>query len=224
MEIVAGIHRVDEASSNIAHSNVYLLINVKDLVVIDTGTPGNAKKIVDYIEKIGHKPNEVTTIILTHYHMDHAGSAKDLKDLTGAKVAASPEDAEYITGNQPYPKPKNLFLRAASSFIKVAPVPVEILLKDGDIIKDLTVISTPGHSPGSIMLLDKEKKALFSGDPLRAENGKVTSGPKHFAWDQEKEKVSIRKVSSQDFDILLTGHSDYLVGGASTAVKAFAKQ
>jgi len=77
MEIIEGIHRVDEASSNLAHSNVYLVINEKDLVVVDTGMPGNAKKIVAYIQKIGHQPSEVSTIILTHYHIDHAGSVKD---------------------------------------------------------------------------------------------------------------------------------------------------
>jgi hypothetical protein len=39
MEIADGIYRVDEASSNMAHSNVYLLINGKDLIAIDTGIP-----------------------------------------------------------------------------------------------------------------------------------------------------------------------------------------
>lgn len=38
MEIIEGIHRVDEASSNIAHSNVYLVIDGKELVVVDTGS------------------------------------------------------------------------------------------------------------------------------------------------------------------------------------------
>ncbi len=51
MEIAPGIHRVDEASSNIAHSNVYLVADGKNLTMVDTGTAGNAKKIVDYILK-----------------------------------------------------------------------------------------------------------------------------------------------------------------------------
>jgi len=70
MEIVEGIHRVDEASANMAHSNVYLLIEGDELTVIDTGTAGNAKKIVDYVQKIGRQPSNVSTIILTHCHMD----------------------------------------------------------------------------------------------------------------------------------------------------------
>ena len=53
MEIVEGIHRVDEASANMAHANVYLVINGQELAVIDTGTPGNAQKTVEYIQKLG---------------------------------------------------------------------------------------------------------------------------------------------------------------------------
>ena len=58
MEIIEGIHRIDEASSNFAHSNVYLVINGKEMLVIDTGTSGNAKKISIscYEMYLGHNP------------------------------------------------------------------------------------------------------------------------------------------------------------------------
>ena len=222
MEIIDNIYLVDEASRNIAHSNVYLIINGKDLIVVDTGTAGNAKKTVAYIQKLGHQPNEVSTIILTHFHMDHSGSAKELQELTGAKIAASPQDAAFISGETPYPKPKNFLIRAAQSFIKPAPVPVEIKLKDGDSIGDLKVFFTPGHSPGSIMLLDEKRKALFSGDTLRLDGVKVTCGPENFSWDKTKENESIIKIANLDFDVLLPGHGEFLRGKASDAVKEYA--
>ncbi len=217
--LTSGIHRVDEASSNIAHSNVYLIDNGTELIVIDTGTPGNAKKIVQYIQKLGRQPNEVSTIILTHYHMDHAGSVKELQELTGAKVAASQADAAYINGTQPYPKPKNLLLRAANNFIKVSPVPVSITLKDGDKIAGLIVIEASGHTPGSIFLYDPVRKALFSGDTLRLDGDKVTSGPKQYVWNEEKEKASSSKLANLDFEVLLPGHAAYLTIGATAKVK-----
>lgn len=98
MEIVEGIHRVDEASGR---SNVYLIIDGPSLLIVDTGLPGNAKKTVEYIQKIGRKPNEVTTIIITHYHLDHIGSLKELQTLTKAKVAVHADDADYVSGNTP---------------------------------------------------------------------------------------------------------------------------
>ena len=75
MEILEGSHRIDEDSSNFAHSNVYLIIDGKGMLVIDTRPSGNAKKNVANIQKIGRQAFEVSTIILTHYHMDHIGNA-----------------------------------------------------------------------------------------------------------------------------------------------------
>jgi glyoxylase-like metal-dependent hydrolase (beta-lactamase superfamily II) len=221
LEIVNGIHRVDEASKNMAHSNVYLVINDKELTVVDTGTPGNAKKTINYIQEIGRQPNEVKTIILTHFHMDHTGSLKELKVQTGAKAAASEADSEFISGKKRYPKPKNLLMRAANSFIKVEPTDIDTILKGGMRIGDLEVIETPGHTPGSIMLYDAQRKTLFAGDTLRFDGKKVSTGPKQFCWDEAKEKASIEKIVSLDFDVLLPGHGDPAMHNAASLVKEY---
>ena len=223
MEIIEGIHLIDKASRNIAHSNVYLVINGKELIVVDTGTAGNAKKIVSYVQKIGHQASEISTIVLTHHHRDHVGSAKELKDLTNAKVAAHFEDAEFIAGKKPVPKLKNVLFRAALSFMKSSPVEVDIALKGGDKIGSLTVIDVPGHTPGSIALLDKQRKALFVGDTLGCNGGKVTAdrAPKQFIWAADRERESIEKISLLDFDIMLPGHGEVLKTNASNALKEF---
>ena len=222
MEIIEGIHRVDEASSNMAHSNVYLVINGKELTVVDTGTPGNAKKIVEYVQKIGYQPSDVTAIVLTHFHMDHAGSAKNLKDLLpNAKVATHAEDADYVEGKKPLPKPKNILFRAVSGFVKLEPVPVDVRLKDGDKIGSLTVIDTPGHTPGSIALLDETRKTLFAGDTIRYDGKKVTGAPENFSLDPAMAKASIGKLAVLNFDIMLPGHGETLRPNAQDAIKEF---
>ncbi|MCW4029110.1 MAG: MBL fold metallo-hydrolase [Candidatus Bathyarchaeota archaeon] len=222
MKIVEGIYRADEASNNIAHSNIYFIVNGEKITVIDTGTQGNAKKIVTELEKLGYHASDVSTIILTHFHMDHVGSAKDLKEATGAQLAASAIDGEIISGVKPYPKPKNLLMRAATSLIKASPVHPDITLKDNHVIAGLKVIATPGHTEGSIMLLDEERKVLVAGDTLRLDGEKVVTGPKQFVWDENKERESIRKVADLDFEVLLPGHGEHLKGNASAAVKALA--
>ena len=221
MEIIECIHRVDEASANMAHANVYLVINGEELTVIDTGTSGNAQKTVKYIQKIGHQPTQVKTIILTHFHMDHMGSAKELKDLTNAKVAVYTEDADFVSGKKPLPKPKNILFRAASSFVKPAPVQVDIILKEGDKIAGLTVIHTPGHTVGSIALLDEERKVLFAGDTLRYDGKKVSGAPEQFTADPKQVRESIAKVSTLSFDIMLPGHGATLTPNASEEIKKF---
>jgi glyoxylase-like metal-dependent hydrolase (beta-lactamase superfamily II) len=164
----------------------------------------------------------VSTIVLTHYHMDHAGSVKNLKDLTNAKVAVEVEDADFVAGNKPYPKPKNPLMRAASSLIKVTPVNVDVTLKDGDSVGTLKVIHTPGHTPASIVLLDEQRGVLFAGDTLRFEGGKITGAPKHFTWDATKERESIKKIAGLRFDVMLPGHGELLTTDASKAVGKFA--
>jgi glyoxylase-like metal-dependent hydrolase (beta-lactamase superfamily II) len=221
MEIVEGIHRVDKASANMPHANVYLVVNGEEITVIDTGTSGNAQKTVEYIQKLGHQPSDVKTIILTHFHMDHMGSAKELKDLTNAKVAAHIEDADYVSGKKPLPKPKNILFRAVSSFAKPVPVQVDITLKEGDKIANLSVIHTPGHTPGSIMLLDEERKALFSGDTLRYDGKKVSGAPEQFSTDPNQVRESIAKASKLNFDVMLPGHGETLKPNASEEIKKF---
>jgi glyoxylase-like metal-dependent hydrolase (beta-lactamase superfamily II) len=221
MEIIEGIHRVDEASANMAHANVYLVINGEELTVIDTGTSGNAQKIVGYVQKIGHQPSDVKTIILTHFHMDHMGSAKELKALTNAKVAVHTEDADFVSGKKPLPKPKNILFRAVSSFVKPAPVEVDIILKEGDKIAGLTVFHTPGHTPGSIVLLDEERKVLFAGDTLRYDGKKVSGAPEQFSIDSNQVRESIAKVSTLNFDVMLPGHGEILKPNASEEIKKF---
>ena len=224
MEIVEGIHRVDEASANMAHSNVYVLINGKELTVIDTGTGGNARKTVEYVQRIGYKPTDVTAIVITHFHMDHMGSAKELKDmLPNAKVAAHEADADYISGKKPMPKPKNLLFRAVSSFVKPEPVSVDISLKENDKIAQLTVLHTPGHTPGSIALLDETRKAIFVGDTLRYDGEKITGAPEQFTMDASQAKKSLHKITQLNFDVMLPGHGEPLKGHASEAVKMFAE-
>ena len=222
MEIIEGIHKVDEASANMAHSNVYLAINRKEIIVIDTGTSGNAKKIVKYIQKIGRQPAEVTAIVLTHFHMDHVGSAKELKDLLpNAKLAVHEADADYVTGEKSVPKPRSILFRAFSSFIKPARAQVDLRLQDKDRVEQLTVIHVPGHTLGSIALLDEARKVLFVGDTLRFDGKNVSEAPEHFSLDPNMARDSIAKISKLNFDVMLPGHGEPLRPEASDAVKKF---
>ncbi len=76
--------------------NHAFLITGKHLLLIDTGFPYQAKKIIRFIRAIGRGPEELSLIILTHHHIDHRGSARALKKLTGAKIAAHTDDTPFI--------------------------------------------------------------------------------------------------------------------------------
>lgn len=215
MEIVEGIHRIDEASNNPAHSNVYLIVNGQELIIIDTGTPGNAGKIVDCVQMLGFRPSDVKHIILTHHHRDHVGSALELRNLTTAPIAAHADDADFISGKKAAPLPGG----RARPAVLVDPVLVNIVLRDGDRISGLTVHHAPGHTPGSMMLLDEKRGVLFAGDTLRYDGTRVTSAPEEFTLDMAKMRDSIAMASKLQFSVMLPGHGLPLTVNATDEVK-----
>lgn len=220
MEVIPNIHRID----GLRGCNVYLVSDKDGLILIDTGMPGNAQKIIDYVNSINRKPSEITRIVLTHCHMDHVGSVHELKGLTNAKVAIHQDDAPYLTGEKSQPSPKGavgIAFKAFSPFLKSKPIQPDVLLKDGDKVGRMTVIHTPGHTPGSIALYDSERKLIFVGDTLRYQNGKVTGPPEQFTPDMSEALRSIKKISLLEFDLMLSGHGDPLLPNASQMVKEF---
>ncbi len=216
VKIAEGIYQIEGINGN-----VYLVEDGEKLILIDTGLPRSGNKIIKYLEKLGRNPTDVSTIVLTHFHIDHVGSAKKMKEATGAKVAVHELDADYVAGKRAPPKPKNLIFRAFSSVVKPSAVEVDLPLNDGDKIGKLRVIHTPGHSEGSISLLDAERKAMFVGDAIRFTDGKITGPPEQFTLDPARAKESIGKIGTFDFDIMLSGHGKPLMPNASQKIKEF---
>ena len=216
MKIADGIYQVEGVNCN-----VYLAEDGDKLILIDTGLPRSDKKILKAIKELGRKPEDVTTIIITHFHIDHIGSLKKMKQATNAKVAAHELDADYIAGTRPAPKPKNLMIKALNSVMKADPVDLNIKLKDNDKVGRLTVVFTPGHSEGSISLYDSERKVMFVGDAVRFMDGKMQGPPERFTSDPQKGEESIGHLATFDFDIMLSGHGQPLMSEASKKVKEF---
>jgi len=221
MEIVPGIHQVDGVNGN-----CYVLERNNGLVLIDTGLPKNSSRIVSYVRDTLHRdPATITTIILTHHHIDHTGNVAAIVAASGAKVAILADDAPYLAGEKAAPLSwgiKGLLIRAFSLFVRQEPVKPDILLHDGDAIAGLTVIHVPGHTPGSIALLDKASGVLFIGDTLRYNGTAIEGPPPQFTPDMAAARQSIRKIAALEFDTLLSGHGVPLKGGAAQKVRDFA--
>jgi glyoxylase-like metal-dependent hydrolase (beta-lactamase superfamily II) len=171
MQITPHIHAIRTPLGPAKDRFVYVYIVYGErIVVIDTGFAGAEKLILDDIRSAGRDPSDIDCIVLTHGHPDHTGSARTIRDLFGCTVAAHPQDRHAIEN----PDPALLSGPAPGVPPLVSgPVPVGKLLSEGDMISvgkglDLTVLHTPGHSPGSIALLLKSEGALFTGDAVQA--------------------------------------------------------
>jgi glyoxylase-like metal-dependent hydrolase (beta-lactamase superfamily II) len=223
MEIIPGIHQVDGVNGN-----CYILVR-DDLTVIDTGLKGSGKKILDYIrEEVHRDPAEIRTIIITHFHMDHVGGVAALKAAArNVQIAMGSGDEGYVDGTVPLPAYSGLkgtLMHIAGFFMQTGYFSPNLLLHDGDRIDGLLCLAIPGHTPGSIGLLDETKKAFFSGDIFRSDGTNVSGGPLQFTMDLSREQESRKKIAALDFDILLPGHGVPLRNGASEKVRNFLEQ
>lgn len=136
-------------------SNCYIIGSeaTKEGMIIDPGA--DADEIMENIKKLGLK---IKLIVLTHQHPDHVGAAGQVKEATGAAVAAHVEAAKYLPQSPSY-----IF----EPPYQASPYP-DRLLKGGDSldIGDLhfTVLHTPGHTPCGISLVGNG--VVFTGDTL----------------------------------------------------------
>ena len=223
-EIIPDIYQVD----GIRGCHVYVIVD-NGITVIDTGMSGNVKTILSTIKSLGYGPSDVKRIIVTHSHMDHTGSLKALKDETKALVMAGEADADVIEGKKPMAVPKmplliRLLVPLLMPFLKGKPAPVDLRLKDGDkipVLGELIVVGLPGHSPGNIGLYSPSKKLLFSSDTLRMKGDEFIK-PLNYEGDKAQSLASIKKMGSLDYEIMLSGHNDPIMAGASRKVAAYA--
>ena len=146
---------------------VYLICGEK-ITLIDTGVAGSRETIFDYVGSIGRKPEEISSVILTHSHPDHIGAAKSIKDSLGCRFmihAAEKPWAEDVDRQfQERPVPGFHTLVEGSVTIDHTFQDGEILTLDKDL--ELNVFHTPGHSKGSTSFLLKKDNALFCGDTI----------------------------------------------------------
>ncbi len=136
-------------------SNCYIIGSeaTREGMIIDPGA--DAKDIMRAVEKLGLT---IKLIVLTHRHPDHVGAAAQVKEATGAELAAHIECAKYLPQSPSY---------IYEPPYEGAPKPGRIL-KEGDSIDigglHFTVLHTPGHTPCGISIYGEG--VVFTGDTL----------------------------------------------------------
>lgn len=201
-------------------ANSYIVL-YGDPTLIDSGMPNNGKRIIAYVNNM-HA--QLKYILLTHAHMDHAGSAHYLKEKANAKVAIHEADAPYLNGSKKFTMPKGfsgLLYMVLYPFISPKPFEPDIKLKDGDLINGFEVINIKGHTEGSCAFYHRETRSLFIGDSISMETGKPSLPPDRYNYDTELLKRSLKRLLDLDFENFFPGHGDPIIGGAGKIVKEF---
>jgi hydroxyacylglutathione hydrolase len=190
----------------------YLLAFDQDLILVDAGMPGYAGRVLRKMSSLGQ--GDLRLIYITHAHIDHYGSAAALRKATNAPIAIHAADEYDISrGESPLGEPRGrgrivgAMMPLVERLITLAPSKPDIILKDGDSLRDYGldayVLHTPGHTMGSTSLIVEDRFA-FVGDLLS------TSGKPHaqrlFAQDWSVIEDSIDRVKSVRPEWIYTGH------------------
>lgn len=223
IELVEGVYRVQRTLG----CNVYILRDERT-VMVDAGFPVDAGRIMREFDDGELADPEL--ILVTHYHLDHTGSLSKLKERYGCPVAMHAEDADVMEGSRDYEvfkvdRLRTLYYRLLGPLLfPWSNVDVDMRISDGEVIDalgGLEVIHVPGHTRGSILLYQRERGLLFTGDTVRNENGVLDGPPPLFSTDIEEAFFNIRsRILGLDFDILMPGHGDPVFGGGREALNS----
>jgi hydroxyacylglutathione hydrolase len=86
----------DIFSIKLGINSSYLIRGVKGIVMVDAGMPNKIRAFKRKLARLYIKPNDIKLIVLTHSHFDHAGSSKDIKEFTGAKIVIHGSEKVFL--------------------------------------------------------------------------------------------------------------------------------
>ena len=191
-----------------------LISNNNKLLLIDTGFPGQLEEIKKAIEDEGFKFDNLEAVVLTHQDIDHVGSIKKIIDeLSHVKVLSSAGEAEYINGSKTptkvaylennlnnLPHEAKIMYEKFKSFYECNKVNIDVTLKEGDSVNgfdNLTVIDTPGHTPGHISLYANDSKTLIAGDAFIVKDDEICLTDAELNFD-EASSIILQKINRRN--------------------------
>lgn len=220
LEIIPDVYQLSIKRANV------ILIAEKELTLIDTGFPGSSARITDFIHRLGRSVAEISLIIITHNHFDHAGGLAELRRITSARVAV--HQADIADTEEPTASPgvvrrllRTPALATLRSVFSVQTGDDDIQLVGDELLKPLgglRVVHTPGHTLGSISLFSPSNKLLIVSDAL---NKRHWLPPKLASVDLTQAMDSIKKMARLDFDILCFGHGRPSTGDIRVRMQRF---
>jgi glyoxylase-like metal-dependent hydrolase (beta-lactamase superfamily II) len=190
-------------------TNCYILKSGSELAVVDPG--GNPEVILAKTSELG---GTVKYVIDTHGHIDHIAANCEVVEATGAELLVHDLDAKMLA----HPD-RNLSNLMGVRFTSPAP---RRLLKEGDKVLvgecEMTVLYTPGHTPGGICLL--AQGFAFTGDTLFVDSIGRVDFP---GGSEEQMMTSLRRLQLvlKRETVLYPGHGEPGTFGRALLVNPF---
>ncbi|MGW4631360.1 MBL fold metallo-hydrolase [Nocardia sp. NPDC004415] len=220
--------------------NMFLLREGRDLTLIDAGWHGDAALIEKSIRSLGHRPEDVQAVLLTHAHLDHVGALNHLHRHYAIPAYTSPTEVPHAHGDYhesatPLDVIKRLTDRdtlawaariTAAGGLRKNPVPhIHPFPTEGplDLPGHPVPVPTPGHTSGHTAYHLPEAGAVATGDALVTAHptSKITGPqplPNFFNHDTPATIAGYTTLESLPADLVLPGHGPIWPEGITTAV------
>ncbi len=202
------------------------------IVLIDAGMDSSGADILRGLDVIRAKATEISSILLTHWHNDHAAGTRAIQEICKAPAYCHDEDVPQLTRQS-----AKLGLRGTLSELIPEWGPL-VLFKgllgeatpraildpqtvcDGNVVDEyFEVIETPGHTPGHLSFYYKPQRILFAGDAMAVVSGDVHFMARAVTPDVEQARESMRRCLTLDIDVLCPGHRAPLVDDVRSKCK-----
>jgi glyoxylase-like metal-dependent hydrolase (beta-lactamase superfamily II) len=192
LEYEGGIVALDSGMVRPQMAACYLLETDNAVALIEVGNNDSADRIIHVLESRGRNVDEVSHVIVTHVHLDHAGGAGELMQrLPNARLVAHPRAARHLID------PSRLEASARAVYGDeefdaqhgtLKPVPQErvIIMDDGDSLsigdRPLLFMDSPGHARHHFCVWDEATSGWFTGDTFGISYRDLDSADGHFIF------------------------------------------
>ena len=187
-------------------------------VLIDAGFFGEMWFVRRLLRKLRLSPKAISAILLTHGHIDHVGSLRELQAWTGASVWAHAEERAHVAGTYPYTGLSRVcgWLEGLGRRVLRRRIGhIDQTFSDGDVLPfwgGLEVVHLPGHTRGHCGFYSARHDVLFSGDLFASYFFNTHLPPPILNSVPAEYAGSLARVAAMNPRWIVPNHYDYLDG------------